>query len=107
MQAEGGQVARYGCAPWWRDEFVVVASGNIEAAFGVEVVKKPLREFTRPHLIAGDTVPVSASLGIAVAPEGGWTAEGLINPAGRPMHAAKHSGKNQFKLAAEVRVEPD
>ncbi|SDO00325.1 diguanylate cyclase (GGDEF) domain-containing protein [Paenibacillus sp. yr247] len=55
-----------------------------------------------PILVAGVSFPLKVSMGIAVYPEHGKTAEKLLISADVAMHKAKTNGKNQFLFFDEM-----
>lgn len=76
------------------DEFIVLLS-NLDAPKHAEsLAQKLLESITHPINVDGDSVTVSASLGIAHCPLNGTVADTLINKADKAMYAAKNKGKN-------------
>ncbi len=78
------------------DEFVIVCQrirGKEQAA---EVAQRLLDGLREPFAVAGTECSIGASLGIAMPPEGGLTAEELLKNADMAMYAAKGMGKNCF-----------
>ncbi len=63
------------------------------------VVSKLLAAAREPVPIPGAVVRVSASLGIALFPDSGTTAEDLLSAADSAMYAAKRAGKDTFRVA--------
>ena len=62
------------------------------------VARKHVDHLSRPFLIDGNRLFVSASIGVAVFPEHGQTAEILVKSADTAMYQAKKLGKNQTGL---------
>jgi diguanylate cyclase (GGDEF)-like protein len=82
------------------DEFAIVCP-DLRDADNAPVVARKLLEAVRS---CGpiDGVPVSASIGIALYPYDGATAETLLSDADTAMYRAKRRGKNTFALSALV-----
>jgi diguanylate cyclase len=80
------------------DEFVVVlrsyrSSDNLNA-----ICQKVLDLVSRPVLIAGHTVTVTPSIGVAVAPNDGDDADTLMRNADTAMYSVKELGKAGFRF---------
>jgi diguanylate cyclase (GGDEF)-like protein len=54
--------------------------------------------------VHGETVQVSASVGLAQYPEHGLGVEELLAASDRAMYAAKHGGGNRAQVASEDRA---
>ncbi|GGN16117.1 GGDEF domain-containing protein [Actinoplanes campanulatus] len=54
----------------------------------------------RPGL--DDRIPISVSIGIAVFPEHGGTAQQVLDAADEALYAAKHAGRDTYRLAERV-----
>jgi diguanylate cyclase (GGDEF)-like protein len=90
---EGDVVARLG-----GDEFGLIVrdvSGPDEAAL---VAGRVLYALGKPCEIGGVTVPLGASLGIALAPGDGTEADVLLKHADLALYAAKAAGRGQFSF---------
>ncbi|MBX3662667.1 MAG: GGDEF domain-containing protein [Burkholderiales bacterium] len=83
------------------DEFVVM----LESVRPVEdisvVVEKLVARIRQPVQIAGGSVEVSASIGIACWPQHAGDAEQLLERADAAMYAAKTTGRNRWAMAAD------
>jgi diguanylate cyclase (GGDEF)-like protein/PAS domain S-box-containing protein len=80
------------------DEFVVLmdeVDDNTEAAV---LAQKLIHVLTEPVSIDGQDLYVSASIGIAVAPEDGRDPATLLKNADIAMYRAKHQGRNGFQF---------
>ena len=77
------------------DEFVLLLAGIKQTDHALLVGEKIRVALNRPFEVAGRTLQVSASIGIAVFPEHGVEAQQLIREADRAMYDAKHSGGNR------------
>jgi diguanylate cyclase (GGDEF)-like protein len=86
---EDDTVARLG-----GDEFVVVLANMADVADIVPVAQKILRALAQPVEIGRQLLSVSTSLGIAVYPRDGETADALLRYADTAMYRAKDQGGN-------------
>jgi diguanylate cyclase (GGDEF)-like protein len=86
---EGDTVARLG-----GDEFVVVLSDMANVSDIVPVAQKILAALARPVELGQQLLSVSTSLGIAVYPDDGETADALLQYADTAMYRAKDQGGN-------------
>ena len=75
------------------DEFVAVLS-DVDAAGAAAVAKRIARTFAEPFALGERQVSVTASIGIAVYPDDGPTAEDLLHKADAAMYHAKAQGRN-------------
>lgn len=78
------------------NEFVMILLSTDAAADATVVAKKVLEVLAAPFHIAGNHLHLTASIGIAVAPGDGETAQELLKHAAIALHQAKNSGRNQF-----------
>ncbi len=85
--AGGGVVARLGA-----DEFALVATGAAGGAWAADTVGRVMAALHQPFAASADTLELSVSLGHAVAPGDGDTAETLSQAAGLALVAAKAAG---------------
>lgn len=86
---EGDTVARLG-----GDEFVVVLTDMADVADIVPVAQKILAALARPVELGQQVLSVSTSLGVAVYPNDGETADALLQYADTAMYRAKDQGGN-------------
>jgi diguanylate cyclase (GGDEF)-like protein len=93
VQRESDTVARVG-----GDEFVVLLMGmdNLPDAWTVAV--KIRDALAQPFYLEPHTVPISASIGIAIFPDHGSDGASLIKHADAAMYQAKASGRNQIMI---------
>lgn len=92
---ESDTVARLG-----GDEFVILAPGLDGPEAASVVATKLLEAFRDSFALNGETVSVTASIGVALFPEHGQDADGLIRSADTAMYAAKEAGRNTFRTYA-------
>jgi len=85
------------------DEFVVILSdigGNENAA---RVADKLLMSISEPYEIAGETVTISASIGVSIYPNDEMIAQELLRTADEAMYSAKRDGKQRVTFYAGIR----
>ncbi|MBF0158886.1 MAG: EAL domain-containing protein [Magnetococcales bacterium] len=80
------------------DEFGIVVRGVDRMQNTVHVAKKLLAATSEPCLIDGNQFVVTASIGIAIFPSDGDTAEMLIKHAYLAMGRAKKAGRNTYQF---------
>ncbi|WP_448188609.1 EAL domain-containing protein [Azospirillum sp. sgz301742] len=91
--SEGDTVARIA-----GDEFVLVLSELADPADAAKVAERAIAAIQRPLDIGGRRVNVTTSIGIAVYPDDGLTAEALLKCADVAMYQAKQGGRNGFQI---------
>jgi len=94
---QGDTVARVG-----GDEFVVMLPEIRHETDAMRAAQKILRAISRPFQLDADELPVTASIGVALGPRDGVTAEALIRNADGAMYRAKQSGGNAVELYRRV-----
>ncbi len=78
------------------DEFTIILN-NIDSLDSVnEIASKILHELSLPFYIDHETLFISASIGITIAPSDGNTSEILLKNADQAMYAAKNDGRNRY-----------
>lgn len=82
------------------DEFTVLLPNLTQAEDAAIVAKKILEELKLPFTVAGQEFCATASIGIAVFPRDGETADVLMKNADIAMYKVKASGKNNFQFFA-------
>jgi diguanylate cyclase (GGDEF)-like protein len=80
------------------DEFVMVLEDLPDDGPPEHFARKVLDEVRRPFAIEGHEIHVSASLGLALHPDDGTSAETLLKNADAAMYHAKELGRNGFRL---------
>ncbi|MBK5265468.1 MAG: EAL domain-containing protein [Alphaproteobacteria bacterium] len=90
--ADRGTIARFG-----GDEFIILCrqTSRPDAA---EIAKDILDYLAEPIEISGHHLTVSASIGIAVAPQDGHDRDEILQHADMALYHAKHGGRNRFSL---------
>ncbi len=79
------------------DEFVVVLAGVARATDAVACATKILVALDAPFLLGDHELRISASIGVAVYPDGAADADALLRCADFAMYQAKYDGRNTFK----------
>ncbi|HHC07240.1 MAG TPA: EAL domain-containing protein [Actinobacteria bacterium] len=98
---ESDTVARLG-----GDEFTVILEGGNRVEDAGRVATKILSALRRPYRIGEIDVQVTTSIGIAIFPVDGETADELVKAADLAMYAAKAAGRNSYQyFTRELRKE--
>lgn len=88
------------------DEFVVILPGESDRRRVGAAATRVVTGLGRKHEGEGAPFFLSASIGIAIYPADGGSAEEIINNADNAMYAAKRDGKNQWRFyTAAMRTE--
>jgi diguanylate cyclase len=77
------------------DEFVVLANGVADMATAESLGHKLLGAFDQPFDVAGQRCEVGLTIGYALAPLDGATAEQLLKHADDAMYAGKAQGRRR------------
>jgi diguanylate cyclase (GGDEF)-like protein/PAS domain S-box-containing protein len=93
---EDDTVARLG-----GDEFTMILSELRQPEDAVGVAQKILDAVQQPMTVAGMTIELSASIGIALYPVDGIDVETLLRNADSAMYRAKESGRNNYQLCTD------
>ncbi|MGZ8983392.1 MAG: diguanylate cyclase domain-containing protein [Methylotenera sp.] len=78
------------------DEFTVILSEVDDAIYIDKVAGNIIQKLSRPFIINGAELNISASIGIAICPKDGADAEQLMRNADIAMYAAKSAGHGCF-----------
>jgi diguanylate cyclase (GGDEF)-like protein/PAS domain S-box-containing protein len=95
------------CARLGGDEFAVLLSDVADIAPVESVAQKIVATVSEPFSCGGVLLAVGASVGIALYPTDGRSAEALIRAADRAMYQAKRNANKKFFASAELGVAPD
>jgi len=90
---QDGRVGRLG-----GDEFNVVLPGIVEQHRLATLATAIIHELSHPYMIEGAHVSIGASVGIAIAPGDGATADALVRNADLALYAAKADGKGVHRF---------
>jgi diguanylate cyclase (GGDEF)-like protein len=80
------------------DEFILLMTGLRSTGEAALVADKVMTAFRTPFIIAGQELYVTASLGIALAPDDGTRPSVLLKNADTAMYRAKERGRNCFEI---------
>jgi diguanylate cyclase (GGDEF)-like protein len=89
---EGDTIGRQG-----GDEFVILIEDVSDPRHTTNVAKKILETVSQPYILSGQTVHVTASIGISVYPDDGTDQQTLLKNADIAMYRAKEQGKNNLQ----------
>ena len=84
------------------DEFMIALWHVSSADDASLVAAKVLDVLSQPHDVGGETVSLTASVGVSLYPAHGKDANALMESADRALYEAKHAGKNAFRIASGV-----
>ena len=90
---EGDTIARMG-----GDEFTVLLSDLSQAEDAAKIAQKLLETVAEPVRVEGHELYVTTSIGIAMHPGDGDSAESLLKNADSAMYRAKELGRNAYQL---------
>jgi diguanylate cyclase (GGDEF)-like protein len=80
------------------DEFVVLLERCNDSAAAIAVARKLLSAATRPILLDGQELALTASIGIALYPADGADGEALLKHADIALFRAKEQGRNNYQF---------
>jgi len=80
------------------DEFAIVQSQVTSADQTIAFAKRILQLFQETHQLLGHRVEISASIGIALAPQHGRTADDLLKNADMALYQAKAVGRGTYAV---------
>jgi len=80
------------------DEFIAVMERQENDVFAQNFAEKIVNSFHLPFHLGNDDIYMSASIGIAIAPDHGNDSDKLISNADIAMYQAKKRGKNTFVI---------
>ncbi|HEX7875561.1 MAG TPA: EAL domain-containing protein [Sphingobium sp.] len=84
-----GHIARFG-----GDEFILICP-NANQSIAEQIAADVMAEFAHDFEVGGYHLTVTASMGIAVAPQDGSGSEELLQHADMALYQAKHAGRNR------------
>ncbi|MDJ0777041.1 MAG: PAS domain-containing protein [Gammaproteobacteria bacterium] len=85
------------------DEFVIILSSLPDLAISERIAGNLIEQVAQPIQIEQIHLGVSSSIGIALYPDNGTTAEQLIRAADKAMYQVKRAGKNAYGFAERER----
>ncbi len=80
------------------DEFVVLLNEVNGKEDAVNIAEKLLSAIIDPHLINGNSLKVTTSIGISIFPHDGKNAQTMIRNADTAMYEAKKKGRNNYQI---------
>ena len=80
------------------DEFAVVQPGAHSMDAAIIVAGKLREALAQPHIIEGNEISASGSIGISAYPLDATNTEQLIGNADVALYQAKAAGRNQYKV---------
>lgn len=83
------------------DEFVCLVSELDSPEAASKISETILAALRRPVEVAGHTLELTASVGIAVLPEAGLSLDELMARADDAMYQAKRTGRNRYQIAGD------
>lgn len=83
------------------DEFAVLLTEIDDVAAAIAGAQKLLFAVAAPHLVAGEQLNITASIGISIYPIDGHDADSLISRADSAMYRAKRTGRNRCSVFKE------
>ena len=81
------------------DEFVIVIEGIKSLDSAEAVAAKILVELALPFMLGKETARIGGSIGVAVYPDAGHTADELLRAADLAMYEAKAAGRNCYRVS--------
>lgn len=84
------------------DEFVIVL-WQISSAVGASAAaEKMIQMLSQPYSIHGQTVHITASIGVSIYSVHGRNAEALSKSADLALYDAKHAGRNNYRISNRI-----
>jgi diguanylate cyclase (GGDEF)-like protein len=84
------------------DEFLVILTDDCTPENGMLLADQIREDLSRPIEFEGNSMKVTASIGLAMYPENGVNPSDLVNAADQAMYEAKDSGKDMVRLRSGV-----
>ncbi|PVV18479.1 MAG: diguanylate cyclase [gamma proteobacterium symbiont of Ctena orbiculata] len=84
------------------DEFVLLLEEQTDAQHAVVVARKLIDLLSKPMIISGHELVVTASVGITLYPDDGEDPDMLIRHADRAMYEAKQQGRNTYRFFTQA-----
>jgi predicted signal transduction protein with EAL and GGDEF domain len=78
------------------DEFAIIQGDVAEAGDGSILATKVLKVLTEPFMLGENEAGISASMGLALAPQDGRTPHELLRKADAALYRAKHNGRAAY-----------
>ena len=94
---EGDTIARMG-----GDEFTILLGDLTSTDDAAKIAQKLLETISHPFSVDGHELYVTTSIGIALFPNDGDSAEALLKNADNAMYRAKEAGRNSYQLCTSA-----
>jgi diguanylate cyclase (GGDEF)-like protein len=78
------------------DEFVVLVSEINHCDHAARIAQKIIASVAEEHLMTGQALHVTISIGISIYPHDGADDDALLKSADAAMYQAKRNGRNQY-----------
>ncbi len=82
------------------DEFAVILVGIRDARNAEDICEELLQQFGLPFRLLDDQVFISASIGVAIAPDSAADSEDLLRKADIALYEAKRNGRGRYQVFA-------
>ncbi len=80
------------------DEFAIIQTAVDQPEGAHQLCRRLLKSITRPYLLDGHEVLVTASIGVAIANSGRATPERMLQKADIALYKAKEDGRNTYRF---------
>lgn len=84
------------------DEFLIIISALDVPNYTETIAKKILKILQKSFILKGETVFISASIGISIYPDDSYEVDTLMQNADLAMYAAKRQGRNNFQFFTSI-----
>ncbi len=84
------------------DEFVIALWKLSQVDDAAKLASKVVQDLSKPYIIQGHDVHISASVGLGIYPMHGENGETLMKSADLAMYEAKRKGKNDYRNPART-----
>lgn len=87
------------------DEFVIIVPDVTEVEDVRAIANKILHKLAKPIKLGGNSIIITPSLGLSLAPDDGTSTEELLKHADIAMYEVKNSGRNGFQIFTQELAE--
>lgn len=84
------------------DEFIIALWHISDPDYAATVALKVIEALAKPYCIESHVVRITASAGVGIYPLHGEDANTLMQSADQALYAAKHAGKNAYRIALRI-----
>jgi diguanylate cyclase (GGDEF)-like protein len=89
------------------DQFGLLLPSLVRLEHADTVARKILEAFHKPFEFEGHSINITASIGVAIYPEDGQSADGLVKNANAAMCRAKEQGRDNYQRFNRSKNSPD